>query len=153
MPSEKNIIKVKELQDTFSKARAVYFTEYHGLDVENITKLRSEFYKAKIEYKVAKNTLLKLALAENSIEGIEDILNGSTAIAVSYDGPVAPAKVIKNFNKRRTCPQNSSNNHHGFSSNTVCKQSRNWTSNCSSKCVGRCYKWCKENLTRNHKGK
>ena len=57
MPSEKNIIKVKELQDTFSKARAVYFTEYHGLDVENITKLRSEFYKAKIEYKVAKNTL------------------------------------------------------------------------------------------------
>ena len=53
MPSEKNIIKVKELQDTFSKARAVYFTEYHGLDVENITKLRSEFYKAKIEYKVA----------------------------------------------------------------------------------------------------
>ena len=76
MPSEKNIIKVKELQDTFSKARAVYFTEYHGLDVKNITKLRSEFYKAKIEYKVAKNTLLKLALAENSIEGIEDILNG-----------------------------------------------------------------------------
>ena len=35
MPSEKNIIKVKELQDTFSKARAVYFTEYHGLDVGN----------------------------------------------------------------------------------------------------------------------
>ena len=105
MPSEKNIIKVKELQDTFSKARAVYFTEYHGLDVENITKLRSEFYKAKIEYKVAKNTLLKLALAENSIEGIEDILNGSTAIAVSYDGPVAPAKVIKKFNKKNDLPK------------------------------------------------
>ncbi len=92
MPSEKNIIKVKELQDTFSKARAVYFTEYHGLDVENITKLRSEFYKAKIEYKVAKNTLLKLALAENSIEGIEDILNGSTAIACFLRWPCRSCK-------------------------------------------------------------
>ena len=73
--------------------------------MKNITKLRSEFYKAKIEYKVAKNTLLKLALAENSIEGIEDILNGSTAIAVSYDGPVAPAKVINKFNKKNDLPK------------------------------------------------
>ena len=100
MPSEKNIIKVKELQDTFSKASAVYFTEYHGLDVENITKLRSEFYKSEIDYKVAKNTLLKRALDGNLNEDVENILHGSTAIAVSYDEPVSPAKVIKSFNKK-----------------------------------------------------
>ena len=104
MPSEKNKIQVKELQDTFSKAKAVYFTEYHGLDVAHITKLRSEFYKAEVEYKVAKNTLLKLALKEMSIEGIEYILNGSTAIAVSYNEPVVPAKIIKNFNKINSLP-------------------------------------------------
>lgn len=105
MPSEKNIIKVKELQDTFSKASAVYFTEYHGLDVENITKLRSEFYNAEIDYKVAKNTLLKRALDGNLNEDVENILHGSTAIAVSYDEPVAPAKVIKSFNKKNNLPK------------------------------------------------
>ena len=105
MPNEKNISTVKELQDTLSKARAVYFTEYHGLDVENITKLRGEFYKAEIDYKVAKNTLIKLALGDEIVEGIEDILNGSTAIAVSYDEPVSPAKIIKEFNKNNDLPK------------------------------------------------
>jgi len=105
MPNEKNISTVKELQDTLSKARAVYFTEYHGLDVENITKLRGEFYKEEIDYKVAKNTLIKLALGDEIVEGIEDILNGSTAIAVSYDEPVSPAKIIKEFNKNNDLPK------------------------------------------------
>ena len=75
------------------------------MDVENITKLRSEFYKAEIDYKVAKNTLLKRALDENLNEDIENILHGSTAIAVSYDEPVAPAKVIKSFNKKNDLPK------------------------------------------------
>ena len=105
MPSEKNIIKVKELQDTFSKASAIYFTEYHGLDVENITKLRREFYKTEIDYKVAKNTLLKRALDGSLNEDVENILHGSTAIAVSYDEPVSPAKVIKSFNKKNDLPK------------------------------------------------
>ena len=37
MPSEKNIEKVKELSSSFEKAKAIYFTEYHGLNVEQIT--------------------------------------------------------------------------------------------------------------------
>ena len=65
MPSKKNTKQVKALSETFSKAKAVYFTEYHGLNVGEITKLRSEFFKADVEYKVAKNTLLKLAAGEN----------------------------------------------------------------------------------------
>ncbi|MBT4054324.1 MAG: 50S ribosomal protein L10, partial [Candidatus Marinimicrobia bacterium] len=42
MPNNKNIEQVKELKETFSKAKAIYFTEYHGLNVGDITKLRSE---------------------------------------------------------------------------------------------------------------
>ena len=67
MPSKKNTKQVKALSETFSKAKAVYFTEYHGLNVGEITKLRSEFFKADVEYKVAKNTLIKLAAEENKI--------------------------------------------------------------------------------------
>jgi len=44
MPNEKNVQQVKELTETFSKAKAVYFTEYHGMNVGDVTKLRNEFF-------------------------------------------------------------------------------------------------------------
>ena len=105
MPNSKNIEQVKELSDSFSRAKAVYFTEYHGLNVGDMTKLRSEFFKADVEYKVAKNTLIKLAAEENKISGLdEQLLKGSTALAIAYDEPVSPAKVIKNFTKDNDLP-------------------------------------------------
>lgn len=104
MPSEKNIKELERLSDVFSKAKSIYFTEYHGLKVSEITKLRSEFYKADVEYLVAKNTLLKKAALSNNIEGLDIVLKGSTAIAVSYGEPVAPAKVIKAFTKESDLP-------------------------------------------------
>ena len=104
MPNSKNIEKVKELSDSFSRAKAVYFTEYHGLNVGDLTKLRSEFFKVDVEYKVAKNTLIKLAAEENKISGLEELLKGSTALAIAYDEPVTPAKVIKNFTKENDLP-------------------------------------------------
>ena len=104
MPNNKNIEQVKELKETFSKAKAIYFTEYHGLNVGDITKLRSEFFKADVEYKVAKNTLIKLAAEQNKISGLDEVLIGSTAIAIAYTEPVAPAKVIKEFTKDNDLP-------------------------------------------------
>ena len=105
MPNNKNIEQVKELKETFSKAKAIYFTEYHGLSVGDITKLRSEFFKANVEYRVAKNTLIKLAAEQNMISGLDEVLIGSTAIAIAYDEPVAPAKVIKEFTKDNDLPR------------------------------------------------
>ena len=104
MPNTKNIEQVNELKETFSKAKAVYFTGYHGLNVSDITKLRSEFFKADVEYRVAKNTLIKLAAEQNEISGLDEVLIGSTAIAIAYDEPVAPAKVIKEFTKDNDLP-------------------------------------------------
>ena len=105
MPNKKNIEEVKDLSVSLSKAKAVYFTEYHGLDVGEITKLRSEFYKVNVDYKVAKNTLIKLAAKENKIEVVDDLLKGSTALAITYDEPVSPAKVIKEFKKDNDLPE------------------------------------------------
>ena len=104
MPNKKNIEQVKELSESFSRAKAIYFTEYHGLNVGDITKLRSEFFKADVEFKVAKNTLIKLAAEENKIAGLEEILKGSTALAIAYEEPVSPAKVIKEFTKENELP-------------------------------------------------
>ncbi|MBT7373485.1 MAG: 50S ribosomal protein L10, partial [Candidatus Marinimicrobia bacterium] len=66
--------------------------------------LRSEFFKADVEYKVAKNTLIKLAAQQNKISGLDEVLIGSTAIAIAYNEPVAPAKVIKEFTKDNDLP-------------------------------------------------
>jgi large subunit ribosomal protein L10 len=104
MPNKKNIEQLEIISEKFSKAKAVYFTEYHGLKVGEITKLRSLFFSSNVEYLVAKNTILKLAAEKNKIKGLEGLLKGSTAIAISYDEPVSPAKVIKDFNKDSDLP-------------------------------------------------
>lgn len=104
MPNKKNIDQFELLVEKFSRAKAVYFTEYHGLKVSEMTKLRSSFFNSGVEYLVAKNTILKLAAEKNKIQGLEDLLSGSTAIAISYDEPVSPAKVIKDFNKENDLP-------------------------------------------------
>ena len=56
MPSEKNIRHAEELTEKLSKAKAVYFTDYLGMNVGDLTKLRSSFFKAGVEYCVAKNS-------------------------------------------------------------------------------------------------
>ena len=105
MPSQKNIDEVKYLTDKLESASAIYFTDYLGLDVASITKLRSEFFHASVEFKVTKNTLLKLAAENMKIEGLDDYLVGSTAIAISLDEPTSPAKVLKSFMKEHDKPE------------------------------------------------
>jgi len=104
MPSQKNIDEVKVLTDKLETASAVYFTDYLGLDVESITNLRSEFFHASVEFRVTKNTLLKLAADKMNIEGLDNFLVGSTAIAISFDEPTSPAKVLKSFTKEHDKP-------------------------------------------------
>ena len=100
MPNTKNIQQVAELTEKLEKAKSIYFTDYIGLDVGSITQLRSEFFENSVEYCVAKNTLLKIAADNNNIEGLEKYLIGPTAIAISYDEPTVPAKIIKEFAKK-----------------------------------------------------
>jgi large subunit ribosomal protein L10 len=105
MPNTKNINQVEQLTDKLARAKAIYFTEYHGLNVEEITELRREFSKNDIEFKVAKNTLIKLAAANNKLDGLNQYLNGSTAIAISYEDPASPARILKQFKKEHELPE------------------------------------------------
>ncbi|NOZ74155.1 MAG: 50S ribosomal protein L10 [FCB group bacterium] len=104
MPNQKNIEQVAELAEKFEKAKAVYFTDYQGLDVSNITELRNKFFEGSIEYRVAKNTLIKIAAEKNNLEGLDAFLSGPTALAISYDEPTVPAKIIKEFTRKREKP-------------------------------------------------
>jgi len=98
MPSQKNIDVVTSITEKFEKSQGIYFTKYTGLDVPKITSLRKSFTKNSVEFNVIKNTLTKLASKNAGLEDkFNDMLNGQVGIAFSQD-PVAPAKVIKEFN-------------------------------------------------------
>ena len=104
MPNQKNINSVKELSDKLARAKSIYFTDYLGLNVSDVTDLRKKFFDSKVEYLVVKNTLLKIASDENKMKLGDELFFGSTAIALSYDEPVAAAKIIKSFLKDHDLP-------------------------------------------------
>ena len=90
---------IAELKEKFEKSKLVILTDYRGINVEDITKIRADLRKANCEYKVAKNTTLKFAAKEANLEGITDLLEGPTAITFSYEDYVEPAKVLYNYAK------------------------------------------------------
>lgn len=104
MPStqvlEQKKLVVNEMVEKFKAASAGVFVDYRGLTVEEDTELRRKFREAGVEYKVVKNTLTSRAAKEVGLEALDPILNGPTALAMSVDNPVAPAKIIAEFAKK-----------------------------------------------------
>ena len=94
--SEKKSI-VEELHERLEKTAVVILTDYKGLNVKDVTVLRSELRKADVQYRVVKNTLLRKASENTDSFAIEKYFKGPSAIAFSYEDPVAPAKVLVKF--------------------------------------------------------
>lgn len=84
---------VEEIKDKLSKSKSVVFSSYNALTVAEDTEMRRQFKKNGAEYKVYKNKLLLLALGELGIQGAENYLHGTTAVAFSYDDEVSGAKI------------------------------------------------------------
>lgn len=92
--------QIGEIKTRFSRMTSAVFLDYKGMTVEHATKLRAEFRKAGVEYKVVKNTLVKKAIeGETYASKVDDVLAGMTGIAWSYEDPSAAAKVLKAFKK------------------------------------------------------
>ena len=91
--------KVQEIKEKLEKAQAIILADYQGLNVEEDTELRKQLRESGVEYKVYKNTLTTLALKELGIEGLDEYLNGPVSIAISYEDPTAPARILNNFAK------------------------------------------------------
>jgi large subunit ribosomal protein L10 len=88
-----------DLQGRFEKSTIVILTDYKGLDVASMNNLRRKLREANTEYQVVKNSLLVRASEGNDVTLIKDAFKGPSAIALSYDDPVAPAKVLTDFVK------------------------------------------------------
>jgi len=89
----------EDLHDKFAKSAITVLTDYKGLDVAAINDLRRKLRESNIEYQVVKNTLLVRAAEETEVALIRDHFKGPSAVAISYDDPVAPAKVLTQFAK------------------------------------------------------
>ncbi len=88
---------VEDLHEKFSKSKVVILTDYKGLDVDSINDLRRKLRESQIQYQVVKNSLLIRASKDTDVELIKDSFKGPSAVALSFDDPVSPAKVLIKF--------------------------------------------------------
>ncbi|WP_123054739.1 50S ribosomal protein L10 [Clostridium sp. JN-1] len=91
--------KVLEIKEKMEKAQCIVLSKYQGLTVEEDTALRKNLRESGVEYKVYKNTLVTLAAKELGYDGLADILKGPVSIALGYDDPTAPARILNDFAK------------------------------------------------------
>ena len=104
MANEKIIAKkqeeVSKLAEKIKNAKVVILTDYRGITVQDVTELRANFRKSNSEYAVIKNNIIRRALAECKIEGLDDVLVGPTAILMDNNDYLAPAKTLYNYTKK-----------------------------------------------------
>lgn len=97
MPTAKKETAVAELRDRLAGAESLFFTNYAGLSVEQITKLRGELRKDGSTYAVVKNTLFSIAAGDDLAKKVDQFLAGPTGVVFAGSDPVAPAKALKQF--------------------------------------------------------
>lgn len=104
MPSAKVLEQkqqiVSDLTEKLQTAVAGVLVDHRGLTVEEDTALRRELREAGVEYSVVKNTLTRFAAKNVGFDELDPILNGPTALALSFSDVVAPAKVLCGFAKK-----------------------------------------------------
>ena len=101
MASEKVLAQKKEvvagLVEKLQGSVAGVLVDYKGISVADDTKLRKDLREAGVEYFVVKNTLLERAADQVGFEALKEHLNGTSALAVSKEDPVAAAKILTKY--------------------------------------------------------
>ncbi|MGB8266122.1 MAG: 50S ribosomal protein L10 [Candidatus Velthaea sp.] len=97
MPTAKKEATIEELRRKIAGSKNLFFTNYAGLTVAEITKLRTELRKDGSTYAVVKNTLFTIAAGKDVAQQVEAFLAGPTGIVFAGADPVGPAKALKTF--------------------------------------------------------
>ena len=96
--SEKQAI-VAELVETLKSSASGVLVNYEGITVSEDTALRNELRQAGVEYSVVKNTMMRRALDESGLGELDEVLHGTTSLAISKEDPIAPMRIINKFAK------------------------------------------------------
>ncbi len=98
MPTQAKAEKIDELTDKLRRATVTILVQTQGLNVKGMNELRSKMRAAKVEFQIAKNTLLRIASERNNMEHLDkSIFNGQTAIAFGYDDEIAAARTVTDY--------------------------------------------------------
>jgi large subunit ribosomal protein L10 len=97
MPTPQKAAQIEELADRLSRSQLTIIADYRGLSVSALHDFRSRIRPMDAEFRVAKNTLTRIAAEQVGIEGLEPQLEGPTAILFAYGDVVAPAKAVSDF--------------------------------------------------------
>lgn len=98
MPTQAKAEKIDELADKLGRAVVTILVQTQGLNVKDMTELRNKMRAAKVEFQIAKNTLLRIASERNHMDHLDkSIFNGQTAVAFGYDDEVTTAKTIADY--------------------------------------------------------
>ncbi len=103
MASEK-ILKAKqeqvtELAEKMKDAKLILLADYRGINVSDVTEIRSKLRKVNAQYSVIKNNITRRALAQCNIEGLDEKLEGPVAVIMSNEDYLEPSKIIYEFAK------------------------------------------------------
>lgn len=97
MPTPQKAAVIKELTDQLSRAKLAVLTDFRGLGVSELQGLRATLRPFNAEFRIAKNTLTRVASERAGISGLEPTLEGPLAILLAYDDIVGPSKAITDF--------------------------------------------------------
>jgi large subunit ribosomal protein L10 len=99
MPTPQKEAIIQDLAEQFRAAKSLLFADYRGLDVEALSELRRRCRDENVRFRVAKNTLSKLAMAEIGVHDADELLTGPTGLAISDEDELAAARVLVQFAK------------------------------------------------------
>ncbi|MGI5837715.1 MAG: 50S ribosomal protein L10 [Chloroflexota bacterium] len=98
-PRKEKVQEVDELSEMLSRTNLVVLTDYRGLSVADMASLRKKLRSEGVEYRVAKNTMMRFAADKAGKEGLRDALVGPTAVAFAGGDEVAAAKILADFER------------------------------------------------------
>jgi large subunit ribosomal protein L10 len=90
---------INELTDSLSRSTIVIATDYRGVNAKEMVALRQKLNEEGLEYKVAKNTLVRFAAQKAGKGQLDSLLNGPLAVLFGFDDVVKPAKVLNQYIK------------------------------------------------------
>lgn len=99
MVSPEKIDLVKDISQRLGQCQSVVLSDFRGLDVAEMSELRSRLREKNVQCKVLKNRLAKRAVADAECDSLDEFLSGNTLWAFGIDDPVDPAKILAEFAK------------------------------------------------------
>ncbi|MEA1980204.1 MAG: 50S ribosomal protein L10 [candidate division Zixibacteria bacterium] len=104
MPKPEKINAVADIKKLFDESNSFFITDYQGLNVADMTDLRKNLRSNNVKYLIAKNTLFKIAAGQAGVSGVDEHLNGPTALAFTSDEPAVAAKILNDSFKDKDLP-------------------------------------------------